>query len=108
MLYVRPMLDELAQARAALPGPTVRYEEFTAEPEKVARGLCEFLGVNWEPEMLEYGRFKHSNGKVFLGDNSAKIVSGRIQPGRPLPLPDDIPPALVEPCQILGYLPVAG
>ncbi len=30
------------------------YEALTAEPEKTARALCEFLGVNYRPSMLEF------------------------------------------------------
>ena len=38
-------MTALDQAREALPGFTVRYEDLTAEPERVVRELCEFLGV---------------------------------------------------------------
>lgn len=31
---------------------TVRYEELVAEPERVVRGVCAFLGVAFEPAML--------------------------------------------------------
>jgi hypothetical protein len=102
---VRPMLDALAEAREALPGTTIRYEEFAAEPERIARGLCEYLGVGWEPDMLEYGKAdRESNTQFYLGDVSQKITSGRIQPGRPLPSEEDIPPELLDACRTFGYL----
>jgi hypothetical protein len=31
---------------------TVRYEELVSEPERVVRGVCGFLGVDFEPAML--------------------------------------------------------
>ena len=31
---------------------TVRYEELVAEPERIVRGVCAFLGVDFEPAML--------------------------------------------------------
>ena len=34
----------------------VRYEELVADPEATIRELCEFLGLAFEPEMLEYQR----------------------------------------------------
>jgi hypothetical protein len=35
-----------------------RYEAFVAEPERHTRSLCEFLGVTYEPEMLDADRAK--------------------------------------------------
>jgi len=34
----------------------VRYEDLVAQPEAELRRLCDFLGVNWQPAMLEYHR----------------------------------------------------
>ncbi len=31
----------------------VRYEELVAEPEQVLTGICEFLGLSYEPQMLD-------------------------------------------------------
>jgi len=90
------------QARATLPGFTVRYEELTAEPEKVVRDLCGFLGVPFQPAMLDYGRFDHAGFTPGLGDSSLNIRSGRIQP--PAPMPAEIPAGLAEMCAEWGYL----
>jgi hypothetical protein len=34
----------------------LRYEDLTREPEKVLRGVCDFLGEEFAPAMLEYDR----------------------------------------------------
>ncbi len=70
-------------ARLAMPGHTLRYEDLVADPECVTRDLCSFVGVDWEPAMVEYGAFDH--GPPGLGDPSDKLRSGRIQPARALP-----------------------
>lgn len=99
-----PQLAGVVQARQALPGLTVRYEELTAEPARVTAGICRFLGLEWEPEMLDYGRVDHGPFRVFLGDNSERIHSGRIQASRALPPAETVPPRLREMCSTLGYL----
>jgi len=91
----------LEQAREALPGFTVRYEELTAEPERVVRELCEFLGVPFQAAMLEYGAFDHAGFTPGLGDSSLNIRSGRIQP--PAPMPDEMPAELADICAAWGY-----
>lgn len=70
-------------ARRGLPGHTMRYEDLVSDPEAALRSLCEFIGVDFEPGMLEYGSFDH--GDPGLGDPSDKLKSGRIQQARALP-----------------------
>jgi Sulfotransferase family len=94
-------MTALEQAREALPGFTVRYEDLTAEPERVVRELCEFVGVPFEPTMLDYGDFDHAGFTPGLGDSSLNIRSGRIQP--PAPLPGEIPAGLAGICAAWGY-----
>lgn len=93
----------LREARAELPGLTVRYEQLTEEPEKVCRGICEFLGVDWVPSMLEYGSADHGEHVPGAGDSSEKLRSGRLQPGRPLPASDAIPSVFRPICRDFGY-----
>jgi Sulfotransferase family len=92
----------LEQARGALPGLTIRYEDLTAEPRKTVSQLCAFLGVPFQPSMLDYGSFGHAGFTPGLGDSSLNIRSGRIQP--PAPLPDEIPEELTDICAKWGYL----
>jgi Sulfotransferase family len=94
-------MTALEQAREARAGFIVRYEELTSSPDTVVRGLCEFLGLPFEPAMLDYGRFDHDGFTDGLGDSSLNIRSGRIQP--PTPIPDEVPAELSGLCGTLGY-----
>jgi hypothetical protein len=100
---IRRYCEALERARQTYAGHTVRYEDLTAEPERETRAICAFLGLEWEPGMLEYGNFDHGRYKVGLGDWADKIKTGQIQP--PEPPPEDIPPALREMTEKWGYLP---
>ena len=91
-------------ARDARPGPVVRYESLTADPESVLRELCAWLGLRFEPQMLEYGKARHGKFRSGIGDWSDKIRSGQVQPPAPLPAPEDVPPGLEEQCRAWGYL----
>jgi hypothetical protein len=93
------------EARRALPGLTVRYEDLTADPERVTRQICAFLDVPWQPEMLDYGSRTDEDFRRGLGDWSEQIRSGVIQPSRPLPSENQIPGNLKELCRAWGYLP---
>lgn len=95
-------MTAVEEARHCLSGLTVRYEDVTAEPETAGRRLCDFLGVAFEPLMLEYGRFAHAGFTAGLGDSSKSIRSGRIQP--PAPPPGEIPPYVMDLCAAWGYL----
>jgi hypothetical protein len=95
-------LSALRDARRALPGLTVRYEDLTADPGRECRRLCDFFEVPYEPAMVQYGAREHGELKFGLGDWSEKIRSGSVQP--PRPLPDlALPPALRELAADLGY-----
>lgn len=74
--------ESLDEARRELAGHTVRYEELTAEPERVTQELCAYLDVPWEPGMLAYGERDHGTFRPHIGDWSEKIRSGRVQPAR--------------------------
>ncbi|HEV2770149.1 MAG TPA: sulfotransferase [Solirubrobacteraceae bacterium] len=100
--------EALEQARSTYDGLTVRYEEVATDTEAVARRLCTFLRVGWEPRMLDYGRFDHGRFRPGLGDWKDKIKSGRVQPPAPLPAPEDVPPALRALSEAWGYLPAGG
>ncbi|MGW7045873.1 sulfotransferase family protein [Streptomyces avermitilis] len=84
-------------------GHTVRYEDITAGPEQELRRLCVFLGIDFEPTMLEYGRKDDSQVVKGLGDWRDKIRSGSVQAGRSLPAEDEIPELLRPMCKAWGY-----
>lgn len=91
----------LARARAALPGLTIRYEDFVADPEKSSKEICDFLGLEWEESMLNYAEGERGAFRSRLGDWSATIKSGKIRP--PQPMPVDVPDELREATDLLGY-----
>lgn len=97
-------MTRVEEARTALPGATVRYEDLTAAPAATARWLCEFLDVDFEPDMLNYGRYADNRFAAGLGDASGKIRSGRVQAPVPRPRRADIPPELIGICAAWGYL----
>ncbi|WP_049560640.1 sulfotransferase family protein [Nonomuraea sp. SBT364] len=96
-------MKAVQRAKSALPGLTVRYEDLSAEPEKVTREICEFLGVEWEAGMLSYG--EQTVIQKGLGDWRDKIRTGTVQPGRELPPEESIPESLKPMCRSWGYLP---
>ena len=59
----------------------VRYEELATEPARVTRELCAFLGIDYQPAMLDFFHHEHhplggNNGTQFL---VAKAQSERIK-----------------------------
>ncbi|WP_326575913.1 sulfotransferase [Streptomyces sp. NBC_00487] len=91
------------RAREGLTGHTVRYEDITADPEKEMRRLCDFLDLDFEPAMLDYGRKDDAQVVKGLGDWRDKIRTGQVQSGRALPAEDDIPELLQPMCRAWGY-----
>ncbi|CAM5230696.1 sulfotransferase family protein [Streptomyces spiroverticillatus] len=102
--FVTALLHALVEARAALPGLTVRYEDLVADPEPVVKEICAFLDIPWEADMLHYGRSDHGPFKVFLGDVGDRIATGTILPPQDIDLPVD-PRPLRALCTALGYTP---
>lgn len=98
---IRRYCEALEAARQAYPGHTVRYEALTADPGAVLPGVCRFLGVRFEPAMLEYGRFEHGPYRAGLGDWKDKIRTGRVQP--PAPPPEHVPEPLRPISEAWGY-----
>ena len=93
----------LEEARTHLEGLTMRYEELVAGPEAELRRLCLFLGVEWEPAMLDYGAQDHGGFVKGIGDWRDKIRTGTVVAGRPLPLPGEVPDELREICRSWDY-----
>ncbi|MFB9531245.1 sulfotransferase family protein [Nonomuraea roseola] len=96
-------MRHLQQARQRLQGLDLRYEHLVEDPERELRRVCAFLGVAFDPVMLEYGRQDHGEYVKGIGDWSDKIRSGRVQGGRPLPGPDEVPEELRQITADWGY-----
>ncbi|MGW7520733.1 sulfotransferase family protein [Streptomyces sp. NPDC054796] len=91
------------RARKNLDGHTVRYEDLTEDPATVLQGICAYLGVDWEPGMLDYGSKTEGELHKGLGDWKEKIRAGKVQEGRSLPSPEEIPAPLREISAAWGY-----
>ncbi|MEV4838157.1 sulfotransferase [Nonomuraea sp. NPDC049486] len=96
-------MNHLQEARTQVEGHTLRYEDLVAEPEGTLKDLCAFLGVSWEPGMLNYGDKDHGTFQKGVGDWRDKIKSGTVVAGRPLPPNDELPPELEEICRLWDY-----
>ena len=90
-------------ARTRHDGLTVRYEELTRDPEGQTRRICEHLGLDWEPAMLDYGRYDHGSLKPGLGDWTENIRSGRVKLAAPVPAAADTAPELRPLAERWGY-----
>jgi Sulfotransferase family len=97
-------MEAVERLREQRDGLVLRYEDLTTEPERETKRVCEFIGVDWEPSMLDYGQGTHGRFRAGLGDWNEKIKSGKVQPVERLPTPDEIPPALLDISQRWGYL----
>lgn len=97
-------LQAVEDARTNHSGLTVRYEDLTADPARELRRICEFIGVDYEPAMIDYSRIEPTVFKAGLGDTGARIRSGKVQPVKRLPRSDKIPPALIDISKKWGYL----
>ena len=96
--------EALERARQTHPGLTVRYEDVTDDPAAATRKICDYLGVAWEPEMVDYGRHDHGRFRPGLGDWADKIKTGQVQAAEPPPPLEEIAPELHDLCVAWGYL----
>lgn len=96
-------LQRLEEARNTLDGLTVRYEDIVSAPEREMRTVCKFLGVEYEPGMLDYGKQSHGEGGAYLGDWMDKIKTGTIQESRALPSAERVLPVLRPYTEKWGY-----
>ncbi|MEU3979011.1 sulfotransferase [Streptomyces sp. NPDC026672] len=95
--------EKLEEARTRLDTHVITYEELTADPETVTRGVCARLGVPWEAGMLDYGSHDHGTFRPQLGDWSSEIRSGRIRAARRADPAAPLPPRLAELAREWGY-----
>lgn len=101
---VNNYMTRVERARTENEGLTVRYEDLTADPEREMRRICEYLGIEYEPTMVNYGSKGHGKFTVGLGDWSPLIKSGKVQPAKPLPPAEQIPEVLIPIARKWGYL----
>ncbi|WP_257005040.1 sulfotransferase family protein [Streptomyces sp. Tue6028] len=95
--------EKLEEARRNLDAHVVTYEALTADPESTTRGICDYLGVPWEPAMLDYGAQDHGTFRPQLGDWSETIRSGRVQPARTADASVELPLRLRQLARAWGY-----
>ncbi|MGO4615060.1 sulfotransferase [Nocardia sp. 2YAB30] len=81
----------------------VRYEKLLETPDITCSDLCSFIGVDYEPTMLDYGNFDHGAYEPGLGDWRDKIRSGRIQVLSAASAACDLPGSIVELGERWGY-----
>jgi hypothetical protein len=60
-MVVTDTFDRFSQQHPSL-CHTVRFEELTTEPERIVRGVLDFLGEPWEAGILNYQAYPHSGG----------------------------------------------
>lgn len=101
---VKRYMVAVEEARSRRGGLTVKYEDVTLHPEREMRRICEFVGLPYEPAMVDYSSGEHGSFKAGLGDWSKNIKSGKIQPVERMPEPDEIPATLLEVSKQWGYL----
>jgi hypothetical protein len=96
--------EAVQKARDEHAGLTVRYEDLAADPAAQTQRLCEYLGLPWEREMLDYGEGEHGRYRRGIGDFSDKLKSGQVQ--QPAPPAGDVPAPQRGIAAAWGYLPV--
>jgi hypothetical protein len=77
---VLDLIDGVEQARAALDGHEVRYEDLVTRPEQTIASLCAFIGVAYDPRMLHYD--VPQTLEPGIGDFTDKIRTGVVLAGR--------------------------
>lgn len=101
---VSEAIEHLDQAAGSLADCRhVSYEDLTTDPQRCLEEVCGYLGVSFEPQMLNYGRHQHGPFLYGVGDWSERIQSGQIQ--RPQTTPEPTSPRLRDLCRRWGYLP---
>lgn len=102
---VAERMDNLLDAISGLGSAAfqVSYERLTHGPARVAEEICAHLGVDYEPEMIDYARARTRTYERGLGDWSDKIVNGVIVPDKAMPTREEIEDVLVPYVERLGY-----
>lgn len=81
-----PLLERYVPAIArflreqSVPFHRVRYENLVQEPEENARQICEFLGIDFEPGMVDYGSAPNARGESTRGLGDPTNVARQSRP----------------------------
>lgn len=81
-----PLLERYAPAIArflreqSVPFHRVRYENLVQEPEENARQICAFLGIEFEPDMVDYGSAPNARGESTRGLGDPTNVARQSRP----------------------------
>jgi hypothetical protein len=63
-----------------VPQHAVRYEDLVRDPETQGQSLCAFLGLPWEPRIVEYGREAAAAGPTSRGLGDPITVARETRP----------------------------
>ena len=81
-----PLLERYVPAIARflreekVPFHRVQYENLVQEPEENARSICEFLGIDFEPGMVDYGSAPNAKGESTRGLGDPTTVAQQSRP----------------------------
>jgi hypothetical protein len=91
------------EALEVLPSPyLVRYENLVGSPMETLDGICRYLQVAYDPQMVEFGRIERSF-RYGIGDWGGRIQSGVMHAARTERLHPQSYPGLEDACQAWGY-----
>ena len=65
---------------ASVPIHRVRYEELVQDPDVEARKICDFLGIEFEPSMVDYGAAPDARGESTRGLGDPTTVARESRP----------------------------
>ena len=65
---------------ASVPIHRVRYENLVQEPDRKAREICDFLGIEFAPEMVDYGAAPNARGESTRGLGDPTTVARESRP----------------------------
>jgi len=54
---------------------TLRYEDLLSEPEESVKSICNFIGVSYEPAMLEFYKTSH----YYIGEHHSELIFGPLK-----------------------------
>jgi len=72
-------LSRIERAFARLPESkrlTIRYEDLLETPEETTRAICDFIGIDFESEMMNY----HHTSKYYIGGHHSSLIFKSIDP----------------------------